>query len=73
MIRLPSSTSFLAAWLWDNRVAAIGTGCPGVEALPMNLADEGLLHYRALPLLGLPGAAHRRRRHRIAANAVAIK
>ncbi|HLI86330.1 MAG TPA: cyclase family protein [Bryobacteraceae bacterium] len=44
----------LAAWLWDNRVAAIGTDCPGVEPLPMNFADEGLLHYRALPLLGLP-------------------
>ncbi len=44
----------VAAWLWDNRVAAIGTDCPGVEALPMELGDEGLLHYRALPLLGLP-------------------
>jgi kynurenine formamidase len=44
----------MAAWLWDNRVAAIGTDCPGVEALPMELGDEGLLHYRALPLLGLP-------------------
>jgi len=42
------------AWLWDHRVAAIGTDCPGVEPLPMDLADEGLLHYRALPLLGLP-------------------
>lgn len=44
----------MVAWLWDNRVAAIGTDCPGVEPLPMNLGDEGLLHYRALPLLGLP-------------------
>ena len=44
----------MAAWLWDNRVAAIGTDCPAVEPLPMNLGDEGLLHYRALPLLGLP-------------------
>ena len=25
-----------------------------VEPLPMELGDEGLLHYRALPLLGLP-------------------
>ena len=25
-----------------------------VEPLPFNLGDEGLLHYRALPLLGLP-------------------
>lgn len=44
----------MVQWLWDNRVAAIATDSPGVEPLPMNLADEGLLHYRALPLLGLP-------------------
>ena len=44
----------MVAWLWDNRVAAIATDSPGVEPLPMNLGDEGLLHYRALPLLGLP-------------------
>jgi kynurenine formamidase len=44
----------MVAWLWDHRVAAIGTDCPGVEPLPMDLADEGLLHYRALPLMGLP-------------------
>jgi len=48
------ATRRMAAWLWDNRVAAIGTDCPGVESLPMELGDEGLLHYRALPLLGLP-------------------
>jgi kynurenine formamidase len=44
----------VAAWLWDSHVAAIGTDCPAVESLPMNLGDENLLHYRALPLLGLP-------------------
>ena len=44
----------IAAWLWDNRVAAIGTDCPAVEALPMDFRSEGLLHFRALPLLGLP-------------------
>lgn len=44
----------IAAWLWDNQVAAIGTDCPAVEALPMQLGDDNLLHYRALPLLGLP-------------------
>ena len=44
----------MAAWLWDHRVAAIATDSPAVEPLPMNLGDEGLLHYRALPLLGLP-------------------
>ena len=44
----------MAAWLWNNRVAAIGTDCPAVEAFPFNFGDEGALHYRALPLLGLP-------------------
>lgn len=44
----------VAAWLWDNQVAAIGTDCPAVESLPMQFSDETLLHYRALPLLGLP-------------------
>ena len=44
----------LAAWLWDHRVAAIGTDCPGVEPMPSDFSDMSLLHYRALPLLGLP-------------------
>ncbi len=44
----------MVAWLWDHRVAAIGTDCPAVEPLPSDFADEGILHYRALPLLGLP-------------------
>jgi kynurenine formamidase len=44
----------MAAWLWNQRVAAIGTDNPAVESLPFDLADENALHYRALPLLGLP-------------------
>lgn len=44
----------MAAWLWDHRVAAIATDSPAVEPLPANFGDDGLLHYRALPLLGLP-------------------
>jgi kynurenine formamidase len=44
----------MVAWLWNNRVAAIGTDCPSVEAFPSDFTDEGILHYRALPLLGLP-------------------
>lgn len=44
----------MVAWLWNNRVAAIGTDCPAVEPLPSNFSDENILHYRALPLLGLP-------------------
>ncbi len=44
----------MVEWLWNNRVAAIGTDCPSVEAFPFDFADENALHYRALPLLGLP-------------------
>jgi kynurenine formamidase len=44
----------MVAWLWNNRVAAIGTDCPAVEAVPSDFTDESILHYRALPLLGLP-------------------
>jgi kynurenine formamidase len=43
----------MAAWLWDNRVAAIGTDTFAVEAFPFDFQDEGTLHIRALPLLGL--------------------
>jgi kynurenine formamidase len=48
------ATREIVAWLWNNRVAAIGTDCPAVEAFPSDFSDERILHYRALPLLGLP-------------------
>lgn len=38
-------------WLWDNRVAAIGTDCPSVESWPF---EKSPLHIWALPLAGLP-------------------
>ena len=44
----------MVEWLWNNKVAAIGTDCPSVEAFPFDFADGNALHYRALPLLGLP-------------------
>lgn len=43
----------MVAWLWDNRVAAIGSDTFAVEAFPFDFQDEGALHIRALPLLGL--------------------
>lgn len=48
------ATSEMVGWLWDNRVAAIGTDCPAVEQWPWDFKDEGALHYRALSMLGLP-------------------
>lgn len=47
-------TREMVAWLWDNRVAAIGTDCPAVEQWPWDFRNEGALHYRTLSLLGLP-------------------
>jgi kynurenine formamidase len=47
-------TSAMVGWLWDHRVAAIGTDCPAVEPWPWSFADEGALHYRTLSMLGLP-------------------
>ncbi len=44
----------MVAWLWDSRVAAIGSDCPAVEPWPWDFKDEGALHYRTLSLLGLP-------------------
>jgi kynurenine formamidase len=44
----------LVAWLWDSRVAAIGTDCPAVEPWPWDFRQNGALHYRTLSLLGLP-------------------
>jgi kynurenine formamidase len=44
----------MVGWLWDNRVAAIGTDCPAVEPWPWSFTDEGALHYRSLSMLGLP-------------------
>jgi kynurenine formamidase len=43
----------LMAWLWDNRVAAIGSDTFAVEPFPFDFQDEGTLHIRALPLMGL--------------------
>jgi kynurenine formamidase len=44
----------MVEWLWNSKVAAVGTDCPAVEAFPFDFADDNALHYRALPLLGLP-------------------
>jgi len=45
----------MAAWLWDNRVAALGVDNTSVEPLPMRRDAEGRsFHERALPMLGLP-------------------
>lgn len=42
-----------AAWLWDNRCAAVAADNFALETLPV-IRDLGFLHYRLLPLLGMP-------------------
>jgi kynurenine formamidase len=43
----------MAAWLWDNRVAAVAFDNPTAEALP-HIREVGWAHHRLLALLGLP-------------------
>lgn len=42
-----------AAWLWDQRVAAVAADNPALEALP-TVREEGFLHRLLIPLLGMP-------------------
>ena len=42
-----------AAWLWNNRCAAVAADNFALETLPV-IRDLGFLHYRLLPLLGMP-------------------
>jgi hypothetical protein len=42
-----------AAWLWNHQVAGVASDNPAVEALPVDRA-VGFLHYRLIPLLGMP-------------------
>lgn len=45
----------MVAWLWDNRVAALGTDCTSVEPLPFARgADGDSFHDRTLSMIGLP-------------------
>jgi kynurenine formamidase len=44
----------MAAYFWDNHIAAVGTDCPAVETWPWKDFESESLHYRTLALLGLP-------------------
>lgn len=43
----------IAAWLWNHRVAAIASDNPALERTPGEPREEGYLHRRVLPALGL--------------------
>jgi kynurenine formamidase len=42
-----------ARWLWNSGIAAVAADNPTVEALPV-IREDGFLHRRVLPLLGMP-------------------
>jgi hypothetical protein len=42
-----------AEWLWDHQVAAAAADNAALEALPVD-RQVGFLHYRLLPMLGMP-------------------
>lgn len=43
----------MAAWLWDQRVAAVAADNPALEVLKVR-KEEGFLHRRIMALLGMP-------------------
>lgn len=44
----------VAAWLWDRGVAAVAADNPALEVMPFDESSEdGYLHYRLIPLLGM--------------------
>jgi len=47
------NSSEMVEWLWDNRVGAIASDTFSVEAYPFDVHDEGSLHMRVLPLMGM--------------------
>jgi len=43
-----------AEWLWDQGIAAVAADNPALEAQPFDESgEEGYLHYRLIPLLGM--------------------
>jgi len=43
-----------ARWMWDHRIAAAASDCPALERMPFDKGtDDGFLHRRLIPKLGL--------------------
>ncbi len=42
-----------AEWIWDSGAIAVACDTPALEALPIRAREEGFLHHRLLPLLGI--------------------
>jgi kynurenine formamidase len=44
----------MAAYLWDLHIAAVGADNPSLEAWPPGPDSGGFLHFRQIPLFGMP-------------------
>ncbi len=44
----------MAAWLWDRHVAAVAADNPALEAWPPRPETGDFMHWRLIPLLGMP-------------------
>jgi len=44
----------MAAWLWDHHVAAVAADNPALEVWPPKLETGDFMHWRLIPLLGMP-------------------
>lgn len=42
-----------AEWIAARRFSAVASDTPALEVMPIDLTEEGFLHYRLIPLLGL--------------------
>lgn len=43
----------MAEWIWDAGIVAIASDTPALEATPIRAREEGFLHHRLIPLLGI--------------------
>lgn len=43
----------MAEWLWDAGIVAIASDTPALEAMPIRAREDGFLHHRLIPLLGI--------------------
>jgi kynurenine formamidase len=44
----------MVAWLWNHHFAAVAADNPAIEAWPHELALDKYIHFRLLPLIGMP-------------------
>ena len=42
-----------AEWIWDSGAIAVACDTPALEAMPIRAREDGFLHHRLIPLLGI--------------------